>query len=842
MTPCRLKFGMAYLFTSGHLDQKRYLMKSRLLLIFFLLLCAGGFFLSRQLWTVSIIPEPKECHWLNGRFVITGTEKIIYQAGQYREAVQLQDVIEEIAYCRLDVVAASGNDSDMRGLYLVQAEAKDAGQKKEWNFTSAMRAEGYVLVIRPEKLMLMAATPAGFYYGIQSIHFLLKNKATRPELPALILRDWPDYPLRGFSDDISRGQVSNIENFKEIIRFLSHHKMNLYLPYIEDMFQFKSFPQIGADRGALAAGEWMELQNYAELHHVQIVPIFQTLGHFENILNQPEFVHLADYPGAASLNVCREETYQFLETLLAEIAPVFRSKYFHMGADESWDVGRGASRERVAKLGMVRVLADHYHRVYELLRRYDKTVLMYGDMTLKYPDLFAEIPQDIIMVDWDYEGDSNFKSSEIMHKFGRPFWISPGVHGWRKFFPNLSDAVTNLSGFSRKGLKCDARGMIASNWCDFGAPTLRELNYYATAYSGACSWNSANADKEFFEKVFFQDFYGAGDDADMQKIYRSLDQATRAVSWMHFVSHPFYPLDDRKREEAKNRVNLLPAISRSVKNEISRLDRLPIQRQKHLDYLGYVADLFSWYARLNELQIKLDKSIGFEFDFKLLVDDLRKLKGRFAELWLRSNRPENLSYTLDLFERLARTLEIKADEIAAGDVSFNGLMPAPFLSHSNSGTKAVPFCLLRKQFALQTGVERAQLQLIADSHARVWLNEHLVGELFARRSMSAMVESQRVKVWDVTHLLKTGENTLAIEVNNYVPNSSAAANIWLEIDARTLTGADDGWKTNDKKYDNWHTNDFDDSQWPTAVKVKTDLIISRPNLAKNLSSRIEFYK
>ena len=46
--------------------------------------------------------------------------------------------------------------------------------------------------------------------------------------------------VRGISDDISRGQVSNIDNFRRIIKFLARYKMNVYQPYIEDVFKFKS--------------------------------------------------------------------------------------------------------------------------------------------------------------------------------------------------------------------------------------------------------------------------------------------------------------------------------------------------------------------------------------------------------------------------------------------------------------------------------------------------------------------------------------------------------------------------------------------------------------------------
>ena len=42
----------------------------------------------------------------------------------------------------------------------------------------------------------------------------------------------------------------------------------------------------------------------------------------------------------------------FMKTLLSEIAPAFSSKYFNMAADESFDVGLGASKHLVDSLGI----------------------------------------------------------------------------------------------------------------------------------------------------------------------------------------------------------------------------------------------------------------------------------------------------------------------------------------------------------------------------------------------------------------------------------------------------------------------------------------------------------
>src|SRR5213078_3847253 len=95
-------------------------------------------------------------------------------------------------------------------------------------------------------------------YGVQTLRQLIRG-ATSATLPCLDIVDWPDFSWRGISDDISRGQVSTLDDFKDTIHRLSYYKKNLYQPYIEDMFRFAADPHIGADRGAITKSEMAEL-------------------------------------------------------------------------------------------------------------------------------------------------------------------------------------------------------------------------------------------------------------------------------------------------------------------------------------------------------------------------------------------------------------------------------------------------------------------------------------------------------------------------------------------------------------------------------------------------------
>ena len=197
----------------------------------------------------------------------------------------------------------------------------------------------------------------------------LSSQKDRLSLPGIVLVDRPGLALRGVSDDISRGQVSTQEDFKSQVRFLARYKMNLFMPYLEDMFHLEGRPGFGAGRGALTADQARELVEFAARLHVRVVPAFQTLGHYENFLLRPENFPLAEFPGGHCLSPAAEGVYGFLDSALTQVAEAFPDSLLNVGCDESWDIGRGRSRARVRAESLAGVHASHYGRVHGIVRR-----------------------------------------------------------------------------------------------------------------------------------------------------------------------------------------------------------------------------------------------------------------------------------------------------------------------------------------------------------------------------------------------------------------------------------------------------------------------------------------
>jgi N-acetyl-beta-hexosaminidase len=382
---------------------------------------------------VPILPSPQIISHLDGSFSLAKKLKIIISQPKASKkdlsftAGLIKTTLKDFNNLDADII----KETSVKEIPIKGAIVLSLQEAPKFEQTQALQAEtneeGYKLTISKTGVVIRSISPKGLLYGAMSLIQLLEKADKSNKLAAMDISDWPEMKFRGISDDISRGQVPNMENFKKIIRFMARYKMNTYMPYLEDMLKFESYPSIGVNRGALTKEEVKELVDYAAKYYIDVIPAFQTLGHYENILSQEEFLKYAEFPGAASLCVSNDSTYKFLEGLLKEVCEMFSSEYFNMGADESYDVGLGKSKYLVDKSSLAKVHLEHYKKVSDILKKAGNKVMMYGDILLRHHEIIKELPKDITVIDWHYRADYDYPSTRVFQSEGIPYIVSPSV-------------------------------------------------------------------------------------------------------------------------------------------------------------------------------------------------------------------------------------------------------------------------------------------------------------------------------------------------------------------------------------------------------------------------------
>ena len=227
-------------------------------------------------------------------------------------------------------------------------------------------AEGYDLTIAPKSVTVKAASPAGIFYGSQTLRQLLPYwseyeaimyQRPRPAtLPPLHIRDSPRYEWRGAMLDVARHFFSTDE-VKAFVDLLALHKMNrLHLHLADDQgwrIEIRKWPDLTARGGQTEVGgtpggfytqaQYADLVAYAADRFVTIVPEIDMPGHTNAALSSigelncngqatPPFTGTA--VGFSALCVELEFTYRFLDDVIGEIAAMTPGAYFHAGGDE----------------------------------------------------------------------------------------------------------------------------------------------------------------------------------------------------------------------------------------------------------------------------------------------------------------------------------------------------------------------------------------------------------------------------------------------------------------------------------------------------------------------------
>lgn len=796
--------------------------------------------LSGQTMEIQIVPTPKLIKSLEGDFRLKDDLHITVLTPK-DSTDYIIELIQQTLKGFQKINSVIKNNGDIQISYI--------GNEEQNHIIQNFGDEGYLLRISKKKIELKAHTAKGIYYAAMSLIQMLEK--ANGSLPCIEIIDWPDMKIRGVSDDISRGQVSNLENFKKIISHIARYKMNTYMLYMEDMLEFEKYPTIGKNRGALTKSEVKEIITFAKKNFVEVIPIFQTLGHYENILSQEEFLRYAEFPGAASLNVSNDSTYFFLEDLLKEVFELFPSEYFHMGADESWDVGLGASKKLVEQTNIAIVHANHYKKVYDICKKHNKKVMMYGDILLDYPEILSLLPKDIIIVDWQYRAEEYYPSTKKIRDAGFEYLVSPTAWNFTSTFPVNINSLPNIKYIVKSGLENESLGMINSNWGDYGAETIKELILYNYAWSAQCSWDYAQSDLGKFSQDYFYDFFGI-EDKRLLNIYETLSNPLNQMTWNEIWRHPLLNFKEPVWWEPKVskavRLSWNELTLSQLKNDIELLKFKVKKNSDHLEILQFILQLNEWHKIKLNTQFSLQRNLKANpvkhlNELTTLIDENLKslimLKQNFRTLWLKYYKETNLYMIEDKFNRLISYFqEVKASAVAQNLVSFRPLLDSKWIYVKSDDSTYLNKAEFSSSFELQELPEQAYLQLLGDTYVQLFINGQFVDKVYARRSLSLLVDYKRIKFINVTSFLNKGVNSINLIAENFNRKGAAGFNLISRIkfgENEMIIKSDDSVSSILK----WKGRKPGDSSWKEVVSKAYSSEIIAPNFETKRTSWFE---
>jgi len=666
-------------------------MHLRFALVSLALLCAGAGAFGQAPAAVAptcadlhLVPAPRECASVDA--VPVGESGVSITDGENAEdAFAAQDLKQSLTSrgvaVKLDSVPA---------LLLLRADsacAKELLQYHHMKLDPAMHDEGYALV-SDEKggLAVIAETPAGLFYGAQTVKQLIRGSGKDTVLLVPALRDWPAMAHRGLSDDWSRGPLPNMEFLKREIRTLAAYKYNLFSPYFEHTFAYAPSPVAAFPGGAMTPAEAREMVAYAAQFHVTVIPEQESFGHLHHVLKFEQFSLLGETPHGSVLAPGDPATLSLIGSWFAELAKVFPGPYAHIGADETFELGLGKTRDAVQKLGLGAVYLDFLSRIHAQLAPNHKQLLFWGDIAVNSPDLVGTLPKDMIAVPWRYDAEPDFTALILpFTKAGLETWVAPGVNNWNRLYPNNNEALGNIRAFVRDGQKLGATGMLNTVWNDDGEGLFDE-NWFGVLFGAAAGWQPGESSEDAFTASYGLAFHGdqTGKISQAQRELMAAHAALKTAGLgdaedAYFWIDPFSPQGQilagklrpalsAMRLHAERAIALLAEARAAGKLENPEaLDALELGARR-IDFLGLkfqaadesaaiysqaltlVADKTRW-DEVAEMLETIGSNNGRLQDIR---DGYSQLGALYSQAWLRDNRPYWLANNQARYDRAAQ--------------------------------------------------------------------------------------------------------------------------------------------------------------------------------------------
>ena len=318
----------------------------------------------------NLIPKPVTANLSGSTFELTDQTKIVVESSDEVVAVAkfLADKLNHGTGFNIPVIQENDNSS---GNIILTAGSSN----------SQLGEEGYELTITQDAVNIAANSPAGVFYGVQTLRQLLPAEIEQKagaangvawDIATGEIQDYPQYAWRGSMLDVAR-HFRTVEEVKQYIDLISLYKMNILHLHLSDdqgwRIEIKSWPNLTKIGGASEVGggkggfytqeEYTEIVEHAKSRFITIVPEIDMPGHINAALvsykelnlgpainreagaakdpskPKPGVVYTGTEVGFSTLDVKKEVTFKFIEDVLRELAAITPGPYLHIGGDEA---------------------------------------------------------------------------------------------------------------------------------------------------------------------------------------------------------------------------------------------------------------------------------------------------------------------------------------------------------------------------------------------------------------------------------------------------------------------------------------------------------------------------
>ena len=535
---------------------------------------------------------------------------------------------------------------------------------------SVENEEEYHLIIQEDRIQIISKTEKAAFYGLVT----LKQLQSEQIIETQEIKDKPDLEVRGLMLDISRAKVLNVSSIKKIIDLVAELKYNHLELYVEGFsYEYKNIKEALADKNYLTQEEYLEVEKYAIEKYIDFVPNQNGFGHMSDWLALDKFKELAECPDGfeiwgskrppSTLDPTNPKSFELVKQMYEEMIPFTKSKYFNMNFDEPYELGHGKSKQECLKTSTEDVYIEYLEKLANVVRKYNKTPMIWGDVLVKHPDKISKLSKDIVFIDWGYNKAYDFVNhAKMLEELKVKYLLAPGTSTWSSITGRFIDMKETIENSTYASKKYHGLGILLTDWGDMGHLQYLPSSYLGFIYGAMLSWSSGTIeDAEKYLAIILNDEILAKVIVELSR-YHELEGEYRDYGTRLFASIMWAEHGKRQDDEVNFFLNRMKSniISYEAVQNLHKLftqEKNKLQNAKEClekDEIENAILLLETLLDINErLHSYLDNCV---VNFDEPIKNLEKYLENHKKLWLARNIKEGYAFSANRINWLIEML------------------------------------------------------------------------------------------------------------------------------------------------------------------------------------------
>ena len=475
--------------------------------------------------------------------------------------------------------------------------------------------------------------------------------------------------------DVSRNAVLKPTEVKRLIRLTALLGFNAMMLYTEDTYEVPEEPYFGHLRGRYTKEELKDIDAYAKMFGVEMIPCIQTLAHLENMLKWPVYSDLRDWDNI--LNTADDRIYTLIEHFVKTSAECFRSRKIDIGMDEAYMLGRGRYMDEKGLRDSADIMKEHLTKVVAICDKYGFKPRMWSDMFFRmctddhqyYSEscnvtekVKAAVPPEITLIYWDYYGAERGRYDRMMKnhlKFNNNVAFAGGTSSWYGLVPLNAMSVNFARAAMESARDHGMKEIYVTMWGDNGGNCSQFTTLPTLVCYGENNWNGNISDENLREALLAEtgcDFDSFRDFERLTDVYHKDDYGFNGMNPTRFML--FQDVLQGKYDAH------IPAGAGEF--FAAQKERLEKEKAVHKGNFSYIYDSFIALADALSVKAELGVLLKKAYD-KKDRSELKKIHDQMLPLAI--EKTEALHQTL----RTQWMRENKAFGFEVQDIRFGGL-------------------------------------------------------------------------------------------------------------------------------------------------------------------------